>query len=71
MSKPKTVKELYDLCKNEMMHGNGDKVIMISDDEEGNGFHYLWYDFCSVSDAMAEDFVNENIAEQDNTIILG
>lgn len=43
--KPITVKDLAKLCKVEELKGNGDKVIMISDDDEGNGYHYLWYSF--------------------------
>lgn len=69
--KPMTVRQLHDLCKDEIIQGNGDKVIMISDDEEGNGYHYLWYEFCSVKCAEAEQFVNEDIAKENDTIILG
>lgn len=40
-----TVKDLYKECKKQMNLGNGDRVIMISDDDEGNGYHYLYYSF--------------------------
>lgn len=40
-----TVKELYELCKAEIAKKNGDKFIVISDDNEGNGFHGLFYGF--------------------------
>ena len=69
--KPITVKELYELCKDQIIKGNGSKVIMISQDDEGNGYHYLWDAFSSVSDNYAEDYINENISKEDNTIILG
>lgn len=69
--KPITVKELYELCKDQIIRGNGSKVIMISQDDEGNGYHYLWYAFSSVSDNYAEDYINENISKEGNTIILG
>ena len=49
-----------------------DKAIMISDDDEGNGFHYLWYTFSSLTDAFVrEDEVNEEVAKYEDTIILG
>lgn len=38
-----TVKELYDNLHQEIIAGNGDKVILISSDDEGNSFHTLWY----------------------------
>ncbi len=69
--KPITIKDLYKLCKEQIVKGNGDKVIMLSDDDEGNGYHYMWYSFCSVEDAFAEDYIDENIAGKDDTIILG
>ena len=71
MSKPYTVKELLLQCQEQIKNGNGDKIIMISQDDEGNGYHYLWYAFCDVEDAMAEDFIDERIADEEDTIILG
>ena len=49
MNRPLTVKELADACNKQIAKGNGDRVIMISNDDEGNGYHYLWYEF-QVSD---------------------
>ena len=71
MSKPLTVADLYSLCKRAMEHGYGDKTVMISNDDEGNGFHYLWYEFSTVEQAGAERDVVERIASAENTIILG
>lgn len=65
--KPLTVKELYEACADEINQGNADKVIMISQDDEGNGFHYLWYSFGEVE----EEYVNTSIASVDDTIFLG
>lgn len=48
---------------------------MISDDDEGNGYHYLWYSFSTAEELMsAEDeefYLDERIAPKDKTIILG
>ena len=43
MNKGITVKELFEMCKVQIGKGNGDKHILISDDDEGNGFHTLFY----------------------------
>lgn len=40
-----TVKELYEACKAQMIRGNGDKLVLISSDDEGNYFHTLYYLF--------------------------
>lgn len=81
--KPITVKVLKKLCEEQIKKGNGDNVIMISQDDEGNGYHYLWYAFTPVSVleepivyngkeySVPFEFVDENIASKDNTIVLG
>lgn len=66
-----TVKDIYKLCQKQIKLGNGDKVVMISDDDEGNGYHYVWYEFSSVEQAGAEDSICEDIATKEDTIILG
>lgn len=69
-NKPLTVKQLLEYCKDEIKRGNGDCSIMLSDDDEGNGYHYCWYSFTEV-DEYTEDFVDEEIAPKDKTLILG
>ena len=69
--RPLQVSTLYKLCEGQIKKGNGDKVIMISDDDEGNGYHYMWYSFSTVEDAYADEFINEEIAKKEDTIILG
>ena len=71
MNKPITVEQLKKYCEEEIKKGNGKKVIMISDDDEGNGCHYLWYSFSGVDDTCEDYFINEDIAKKEDTIILG
>lgn len=78
-----TVKELYKECEKQMRLGNGDKTIMISSDDEGNSYHYLWYAFTSmeemegpikVGDKLFKipfEFSDEKVAKKEDTIILG
>lgn len=42
-----TVGQLYLACAKQIEDGNGDKKIMISTDDEGNGYHGLFYSFIS------------------------
>lgn len=77
MNKPLTVKQLYKECKKQIDAGKGDNVIMIPSDDEGNCYHYLWYSFCDAKEIledpdcyMSSDF-NKDIAEMDDTMILG
>ena len=81
--KPITVKDLSNYCKEQIEKGNGNKVIMISSDDEGNSYHYLWYAFTTIKE-MEEpikigskeytstfDFTNDKVAKKEDTIILG
>lgn len=40
-----TVEDLLMLCKQQVAKGNGKKKILISVDDEGNGYHGLFYHF--------------------------
>lgn len=78
-----TVKDLAQACVREIKKGNGDKTIMITSDDEGNGYYYLWYLFSTVEE-MEEpitignkeiknefEFADERIAKKEDTILLG
>ena len=81
--KPLTIERLYKECERQIRQGNKDKVIMISSDDEGNSYHYLWYSFTTM-EQMEEpiklgnntfecpfEYVDETIAKKEDTIILG
>ena len=40
-----TVKQLKTFCNEQIKKGNGNKHVLISCDDEGNGFHTLFYAF--------------------------
>lgn len=70
-----TVKDLYSLCEYEIKHGNADKKIVISDDNEGNGFHGLFYGFTPIK-KEEKDMYEECIYDSQETaynkiIVLG
>lgn len=66
-----TVNELKRLCDEQIKKGNGHKTIMISQDDEGNGYHYLWYSFTEPKDLVSEEDICEDVAKYEDTIILG
>lgn len=72
---PLTVKDLYYAIQSEMKKGNENKIVMISSDDEGNGYHYLWYAFITGKEMEMDDAfqmsVNKNIASIEDTIVLG
>ena len=74
-NKPMTVKQLLKFCQDEIKAGHGDCSIMLSNDDEGNGYHYCWYSFSMADELMSaedEEFcLDEGIAPKEKTIILG
>ena len=75
--KPLTIRQLLIKCQEEINKGHGDYNIMLSDDDEGNGYHYLWYSFITPTDLVKgceDDYIyglDEDIAPRDKTILLG
>lgn len=66
-----TIKELKKYVDAEIRKGNGDMTVMISDDDEGNGYHYVWYAFTPATDFDYVEGMDESVAPKDKTLILG
>ena len=66
--KPMTVKRLKELCEIEIAKGNGDKIVVLSNDDEGNGYHECYYEF--TEDVAGTDMWG-TIEEPEKKIILG
>lgn len=68
------VKDLKKLVDQQMKLGNGDKYIVISDDNDGNGFHGLFYGFTddeqSIDDILKGSILHETTCEEVEKIIL-
>lgn len=43
MVKTLTINDLFDILRTERIKGNGEKKILITTDDEGNGCHQLFY----------------------------
>ena len=78
-----TINDLKKECEKQIKMGNGNKTIMISSDDEGNSYHYLWYSFTTMKQ-MEEpiklgektyecpfEYADESVAKKEDTIILG
>lgn len=63
-----TIYDLKKLCEREITKGNGNKEIWLSNDDEGNGYHEMFYGFTA---DVAENDLWGSIDDYENTIILG
>lgn len=50
-----TVKELRDRLDKHVRAGHGDRQIVISDDNEGNGFHGLFYEITIINKTASKE----------------
>jgi hypothetical protein len=75
-----TVDMLLKECIKLHQNGKGNMKIMITSDDEGNSYHYLWYGFQSVKDYNKEmdeygfghfEWLSDNCSNEDDTILLG
>lgn len=70
--KEMTVKDLSMACRAQIVKGNGDKIVLLSDDDEGNGYHTLYYLFTdskeSVEACLELEHDRHNV---DDVVILG
>lgn len=66
-----TVKELLELCREQVKRGNGNKVIVVGDDNEGNGYHGLFFGFTEDVGDFADEIYDSCDRYCKNTIILG
>lgn len=73
MNHPFTVKELEYLCKKEILAGNGNKEVYLSNDDEGNGYHGLYFGFEGNPDVIKSIAIYgvADFEDLDNTVILG
>ena len=56
-----TLKDLYVAIAEQMRKGNGDKIVLVADDDEGNGFHPIYFSVTPTEGNFTEaDFACSN-----------
>lgn len=55
-----TVLDLFKLLEKEVRNGNGNKSIVVADDNEGNAYHGLFYGITSEPDDIKESIEYSN-----------
>ena len=72
MDKGRTVNELFEACKVQIAKGNGDKHILVSNDDEGNGFHTLFYLITDSPETVVWALESEHDSHTaDEVVVLG
>lgn len=71
MNKQMTVNDLFELCKEAIRKGHGNKNIVLSDDNEGNGYHGMFYGFTEITEGFEDEIYDSVTNSARDTIILG
>lgn len=72
MSKGITVRDLLHSCQEQISKGNGDKIVLLSDDDELNGVHTAYYILTDDKD-LIRDVIERSIDRHgiDEVVLLG
>lgn len=65
-----TVNELLKMCQQEVANGNGDRAIVIGDDNEGNGYHGMFFGFTKIEEEDKKYYLISDSQEYDINKIL-
>ena len=69
------LKDLYQACKEQMEAGNGERSLVLSDDNEGNGYHGMFFTLTVITPENKKDFfglIGDNSEPNlENIIVVG
>lgn len=69
-----TIEQLAYMCSEQIRKGNGNKFILISNDDEGNGYHDLFFGFSENTKELTDGcFIPYDLNDEDlkNYVVLG
>ena len=67
------LKDLYLACKEQMEAGNGEKSLILSDDNEGNGYHGMFFTLTVITPENVDGFsglIGDNAEPNIHNIIV-
>ncbi len=67
------LKDLYQACKEQMEAGNGEKSLVVSDDNEGNGYHGMFFTLTVITPKNTDDYsglIGDNAEPNIHNIII-
>jgi len=52
-----TIEQLYKECVKQIKAGNGKRHVLLSNDDEGNGYHELFFGFTPTEKCVSDDYL--------------
>lgn len=65
-----TVKEMYEICKDAINRGMGDKYLIAPSDNEGNSYHGVFYGISKVDDCY-ENIYDTQVTDKSKLACIG
>jgi len=66
-----TVKQMHQYLQQAIAEGNGDKYLIVSDDNEGNGYHGCFYGVSPVDSEITIQVYDTQVMDPDKLMIIG
>lgn len=66
-----TVKEMYEQLKKAVAEGHGDKYLIAANDNEGNGYHGVFYHYSPAEECIKDMISDSQITDTSKLIIIG
>lgn len=65
------LRDLYECCRVQMAKGNGGKLLIVGDDNEGNGYHGMFFGVSPCDKETASLIYDSNETNPKNLLIIG
>ena len=67
-----TVKDLKKFCEDAIKNGHGNKTVLISCDDEGNGYHTLFFEFITDKETINQcAYLFHDMNNPNDVVLLG
>lgn len=65
------LKDLYNACKKEMAKGNGEKTLVVANDNEGNEYHGMFFTISPCDESYRNLIMDSQEYEPKNLLVIG
>jgi hypothetical protein len=65
------LKDLYEACKKQMEKGNGDKTLVVANDNEGNEYHGMFFTISACDESWRNLIIDSQVTEPSDLLVVG
>lgn len=65
------LKDLYEACKKQMAKGNGEKTLVVANDNEGNEYRGMFFTISPCDESYRNLIIDSHEYEPSNLLVVG